>query len=180
MNSLDGAPYPVMQLRVACTMASAHCALDEADDALAVLRPCELWTRAHGDAQSRMHYAALLGQALDAKGRLRAAIDSFEVSLAIARAEARPEDIAMLSSAIAISHHGLGDARRALELSRQGAALIRENQDGLRTTSQLQTEFMIAKYLADLGEYGEASRCSSNWAASSAAMARRVASSTAR
>ena len=156
LGLVDTAREPEVHLRLACTLASSYCALDRAEEAVAVLRPCELWARAHGNASDRMHYAGLLGQSLDSIGRPSEALDSYAVALEIARAEKRPEDVAMLQGVMGTSHHAMGNTVRALEVACQSAAMLGETQGGLRSLSLLQIEFTVAKYQTDLGLYAEA------------------------
>ena len=152
---LEGAFDPSSHLRIACTMASACVATNEPAQALAALLPCGEWARSQGDAQDRMHFAGVLGQALECAGRLREAAESIQVALGIARSEQRIDDIAMLSAVLSNIVQGLGDTRRALVLSRESAALVLDSQGGRRSASLLQIEFGTARWLMDLGEYAE-------------------------
>ena len=146
---------PAMQLSIACLVANAHAEFEEPDEALAVLQPCELWVRSSGSPQDRFKYEGLLGMVLERKGRRREALQRYQNAIDVARVEQRPEDLAMLTAAVGVTHHALGEQVRALELGQQAARLMLDNQGGLRSMSLMQIELTIARCLADLGRYGE-------------------------
>ena len=156
LGLLAQAPDPAMHLRLAGDLAGAYGLLDCADKAIEALLPCELWVATEGSAMDRMQYAGLMGQALEKAGRVPEALASYARSLEIARAQKRPEDVAVLLAAMGIARHSIGEATEAFGLLGQSVALLGETQRGLRSMSLLQAEFVRAKFAIELGRYSEA------------------------
>ena len=111
------------QVRTACHMASSHCRLGHADEAVALLAPLRSWVDAQPDDTLRMLWHGDWGAALGQTGRLREAVAAFDVALGAARRLGLrdSEGRLLLNCSVALRQSGQYD--RALAFSRQGQAL---------------------------------------------------------
>lgn len=147
---------PREQLLIACRVAHAWSMLNQPQRGLDLLQPFELWVVHEASVELRADYFGHLGQMLTSLARLDESIRAFDLALAAARESGRYSDVADLIGLLAEAHHKAGRATRARDLCRSGNTLTLEQAGGMRTTNLLTGEFMLAKYLVDLGQYAEA------------------------
>lgn len=144
----------VLQVQLACHMASALCRLGRAGEALSLLRPLRAWVQEQPDPLMVMlwhgDWAATLGLA----GRLQDAVAAYDTAIAAARRADLPDSEARLLLNCAVTLRQSGRLDRALATGRRGRALSAEDTQDV--THQLIAALVVARDEAETAHYDSA------------------------